>query len=64
MGMFLPADISRRITMFIECKLEFPFIKKEELIGAFFIFGKNNGIYGEDQILARHRFSQKEQLCI
>ena len=52
MGMFLPADISRRITMFIEGKLEFPFIKKEELIGAFFIFGKNNGIYGEDQILA------------
>jgi hypothetical protein len=52
MGMFLPADISRRITMFIEGKLEFPFIKKEELIAAFFIFGKNNGIYGEDEILA------------
>ena len=52
MGMFLPADISRRITLFIEGKLEFPFIKKEELIGAFFIFGKNNGIYVEDEILA------------
>src|SRR5215831_14652355 len=26
MGMFLPADISQRVTMFIEGKLEFPFI--------------------------------------
>jgi hypothetical protein len=52
MGMFLPADISQRITMFIEGKIEFPFIKKEELMGVFFIFGKSNGIYDEDELLA------------
>jgi hypothetical protein len=52
MGMFLPPDITRRIMLFIEGKLGFPFIRKEELIGAFFIFGKNNGIYGEDEVLA------------
>ena len=52
MGIFLPADISQRVTLFIEGKLCFPFIKKEELIGAFFIFGKNNGIYGQEEILA------------
>lgn len=59
MGMFSPADISRRITMFIEGKIEFPFIKKEELIGAFFIFGKSNGIYGEDEILAATDLSKR-----
>lgn len=59
MGMFSPADISRRITMFIEGKIEFPFIKKEELIGAFFIFGKSNGIYGEDEILAATHLSKR-----
>jgi hypothetical protein len=52
MGMFLPEDISQRITLFIGGKLEFPFIKKEELMGTFFIFGKNNGLYGEEEILA------------
>jgi hypothetical protein len=52
MGMFLPEDISQRITLFIGGKLEFPFIKKEELMGAFFIFGKNNGLRGEEEILA------------
>jgi hypothetical protein len=52
MGMFLPEDISQRITLFIGGKLEFPFIKKEELMGTFFIFGKNNGLHEEEEILA------------
>lgn len=52
MGMFLPEDVSQRITLFIGGKLEFPFIKKEELMGTFFIFGKNNGLYAEEEILA------------
>ncbi|HMH10358.1 MAG TPA: hypothetical protein VK553_06585 [Candidatus Nitrosopolaris rasttigaisensis] len=52
MGMFLPEDISQRITLFIGGKLEFPFIRKEELMGTFFIFGKNNGLYGDEEILA------------
>jgi hypothetical protein len=51
MGMFLPEDISQRITSFIEGKLGFPFIKKEELMGTFFIFGKNKGLYGAEEIL-------------
>jgi hypothetical protein len=59
MGMFSPADISQRITLFIEGKIEFPFIKKEELMGAFFIFGKSNGIYGEDEILAATDLSKR-----
>lgn len=59
MGMFLPADISQRITLYIEGKIGFPFIKKEELMGAFFIFGKSNGIYGEDEILAATDLSKR-----
>jgi len=51
MGMFLPEDISQRIHWFIEGKLEFPFINKEELMGVFFIFGKNKGVYEEEDIL-------------
>jgi hypothetical protein len=59
MGIFSPPDISQRITMFIEGKIEFPFIKKEEIMGAFFIFGKNNGIYGEDEILTATDLSKR-----
>jgi hypothetical protein len=59
MGMFLPEDISQRITLFIGGKLEFPFIKKEELMGTFFIFVKNNGLYGEEEILAANDLGKR-----
>jgi hypothetical protein len=59
MGMFSPADISQRITMFMEGKMQFPFIKKDEIMGAFFIFGRSNGIYGEDEILAATDLSKR-----
>ncbi|MGB6674038.1 MAG: hypothetical protein WBE34_16530 [Candidatus Nitrosopolaris sp.] len=59
MGMFLPEDISQRITLFIGGKLEFPFIKKEELMGTFFIFGKNNGLHGEEEILAANDLGKR-----
>jgi hypothetical protein len=59
MGMFLPEDISQRITLFIGGKLEFPFIKKEELMGTFFIFGKNNGLYEEEEILAANDLGKR-----
>src|SRR5438093_1497693 len=49
MGMFLPDDISQRITSFIEGKLGFPFIKKEELMGTFFIFAKHIACHKQDQ---------------
>jgi hypothetical protein len=59
MGMFLPEDISRRITLFIAGKLQFPFIKKEELMGTFFIFGKNKGLHGEEEILVATDLAKK-----
>lgn len=40
MGLFMPADISERITRFLAGKVSFPYIEKDEIAGAFFIFGK------------------------
>jgi hypothetical protein len=51
MGMFLPVDISYRITKFMAGQLEFPFIKKDELTATFYIFGKDHGVKGEIEIL-------------
>ena len=45
MGIFMPADISGRITKFLAGEATtFPFVEKKEIIGAFFIFGKDYGV--------------------
>ena len=51
MGMFLPVDISYRITQFMARKMEFPFINKDELTATFYIFGKDYGVKGQVEIL-------------
>ena len=52
MGIFLPPDISLRIKQFMSATMDFPFIKKHELIGAFYLFGKDYGIVGEAEVRA------------
>ncbi len=44
MGIFLPVDIYERISKFITGDLNFPFVKRDELVGIFFLFGKKYGI--------------------
>ena len=44
MGLFLPPDVSRRITRFIAGQTMFPYIRKDEPVGAFFIYGKDHGV--------------------
>jgi hypothetical protein len=44
MGIFMPADISFRIKQFMAAKMDFPFIKKDEIMGAFYLFGKDYGV--------------------
>src|SRR5262245_4015538 len=44
MGIFMPPDISFRIKKFMAAKVDFPFIAKDEIIGAFYLFGKENGV--------------------
>jgi hypothetical protein len=51
MGMFLPEDIGPRIIHFIEGRIQFPFINGNELMGVFFIFGKNHGLSDKNNIL-------------
>lgn len=52
MGMFLPLDISNRITKFIaDDNLEFPFINKDEIMATFYLFGKDSRVNGETEIL-------------
>jgi hypothetical protein len=44
MGIFMPPDISLRIKRFMACKADFPFIKNDEIMAAFYIFGKDSGV--------------------
>ena len=50
MGMFLPVDISSRIKQFLAGKREFPFIKQDELAATFYMFGKDYGVKGQEEI--------------
>lgn len=42
--MILPEDISERISAFISGKLDFPYVKKDELIAVLYLYGKNSTI--------------------
>ena len=52
MGIFTPVDIDSRITQFLEKKIEFPFIKKDEIMGIFYLFGKDNKVISDLEILS------------
>jgi hypothetical protein len=64
MGMFLPADISERIGEFIGGKLRFPIIRNDEIMGVFYLFGKDHGIKGQTEILSATNLAKRtiEQL--
>ena len=42
--MILPEDISERISSFISGILDFPFVKKDELISLLYLYGKSNEV--------------------
>jgi hypothetical protein len=44
MGIFMPPDITFRIKQFMAAKVDFPFIKKDEMMAAFYLFGKDFGV--------------------
>lgn len=50
MGMILPEDISSRINEFMAGIQNFPFIKSDELICIFYLFGKNNKVNGDKEL--------------
>lgn len=49
MRMILPEDISKRIAEFMAGRQNFPFIKTDELICIFYLFGKNNKISSDEE---------------
>ncbi len=59
MGIFTPTDISDRIIQFIEKKIEFPFIKEDEIVGIFYLFGKDNKVTSELEMLSVRNIAKK-----
>lgn len=59
MGIFTPIDISDRIIKFIEKKIEFPFIKEDEIVGIFYLFGKDNKVTSELEMLSVRNIAKK-----
>ena len=51
MGIFLPRDVQGRILQFMDGKLTFPFIRDDEVMGVFFLFGKDGRIRNSIDIL-------------
>jgi hypothetical protein len=52
MGIFMPSDISLRIRQFMAAKMDFPFIRKDEVLAAFCLFGKDYGVIGQSEVKA------------
>lgn len=52
MGIFMPPDISSRIKQFMAARVDFPFIKNDEMMAAFYLFGKDQGVAGESEMKA------------
>jgi hypothetical protein len=44
MGIFMPQDISRRISQFIAGHIDFPYVKGDEIMAAFYLFGRQHGV--------------------
>jgi hypothetical protein len=51
MGIFQPLDVQSRILQFMDGKLTFPFIRDDEVMGVFFLFGKDGRIRNSIDIL-------------
>ncbi|MFL6309621.1 MAG: hypothetical protein ACJ70Q_02950 [Nitrososphaera sp.] len=52
MGVFLPPDISVRIKQFIAAEVDFPLVRRDELLAVFYLFGKDFEVVGESEITA------------
>ncbi|HSL14089.1 MAG TPA: hypothetical protein VK882_07525 [Nitrososphaeraceae archaeon] len=59
MGIFTPIDIPSRIIQFIEKKIEFPFIKENEIVGIFYLFGKDNKVTSDLEILSVRNIAKR-----
>jgi hypothetical protein len=58
MGIFMPPNIAFRIKQFMAAKVDFPFIQKDETVGAFYLFGREHGV-AESEIKAATDIAKK-----
>lgn len=59
MGMFLPRDIPDRILNFMNGKIDLPFVESDELMGCFYLFGKDHGVKSELDIMTVKNLAKK-----
>jgi len=59
MGVFLPSDLPGRILEFINSKVDLPIVIRTELMACFYLFGKNQGVHGEIEILNVKNLARK-----
>jgi hypothetical protein len=59
MGFFLPTDIYERLLKFLDGNLHFPFVNEDEILGIFFLFGKNYGVKNNLDILSAKDITRK-----
>ncbi|MEP0824432.1 MAG: hypothetical protein HRF40_03010 [Nitrososphaera sp.] len=52
MGIFMPSDISFRVKQFMAGQIDFPFVEKEEIMAAFYLFGKDYGVADSTEVKA------------
>ena len=52
MGMFLPTDLPEKLVSFVSGGLDFPLICRDQIMGAFYLFGKDYGVSGKTEVLA------------
>ena len=50
--MFLPTDLPEKLVSFISGDLDFPLLRRDEIMGAFYLFGKDYGVGGKTEVLA------------
>lgn len=59
MGFFLPDDIYKRLLKFLDGNLAFPFVREDEVLGIFFLFGKKYGIKNSLDMLSTKDITRK-----
>ena len=50
--MFLPTDLPEKLVSFISGDHDFPLFRRDDIMGAFYLFGKDYGVSGQTEVLA------------
>ena len=59
MGFFLPSNIYERLSKFLDGDSDFPFVDQHEILGIFFLFGKDFGVQNDLDVLSAKDITRK-----